>query len=145
MGVICPCGVYVHAFKENQKVKFAQRCLPINGNLTYEADLCTSTLEISTLSLKYEDKKTEGEIYSFLFTANAFTSICCKQEGLSCIVTVEGTGMINNKQYSFEAIFIANQVQDEEDIIEKFVIKKYFHQNGIISVPNGSIAAKGCQ
>ena len=142
MGVICPCGVRVHAVKENQKVKFASRCSPICGNLTYKADICTSTIENSSLSLMFEDKKTVGGIYSFLFIVNAFTSVCCKREGDNCIITAKGTGMINKKQYSFEAVFIATP--SNEEFVEKFTIKGFFHQNGIVSVPKGSITALGC-
>lgn len=145
MGIICPCGVVVDAFKKNHKVKFASRCSLVEGNLTYLADICTSTLEMSTLSLTFEDKKTIGGLYSFVFTANSFCSVTCKKEGKSCVVTVKGTGLIGKKQYSFEAVFRDVCIPGIPDVVEKFVIKSFFHQNGSVPVQAGSITARGCQ
>ena len=55
MGVICPCGVVVNAFSENNNVKIVGKRGTVKGNLTYLANVCVATLETSTLSLEFEN------------------------------------------------------------------------------------------
>ena len=144
MGVICPCGVIVNAFKEDENVKFNGVNGNITGNLTYEANVCVTTLASSTLSLQFEDTETPDQ-FSFIFTANHITSVTCKREGQNCVVTVQGTGIIGMKEYSFEAVFRDQVAQAANDIVQSFVINGFFDQNGAVPVTQGSIVALGCQ
>ena len=61
------------------------------------------------------------------------------------MVTVKGTGIVNGRQYSFEAVFRDQVAPAANDIVQSFVIKGFFDQNGAVSVPQGSIIALGCQ
>lgn len=144
MGVICPCGVKVKAFKEGENVKFNGVNGNITGNLTYVANVCVTTLASSTLSLQFEDTESPNQ-FSFLFTANSITSVTCKREGQNCVVTVKGTGMVGMKEYSFEAVFRDQVAQAANDIVQSFVINGFFDQNGAVPVTQGSIVALGCQ
>lgn len=144
MGVICPCGVKVNAFKAGENVKFKGVNGTITGNLTYLADVCVTTLTSSTLSLQFEDTETPNQ-FSFLFTANAITSVTCKREGMNCVVTVKGTGKVGMKEYSFEAVFRDQVAQAANDNVQSFVINGFFNQTGAVPVTQGSIVALGCQ
>ncbi|WP_397538259.1 hypothetical protein [Rummeliibacillus pycnus] len=144
MGVICPCGVLVDAFKEGENVKFTGVNGNIKGNLTYLANVCVTTLAASTLSLEFVDTETPGE-FSFLFTANDITSVTCKREGQNCVVTVTGTGFVGSSEFSFEAVFRDQVATAANDIVQSFVINGFFNQTGAVTVPQGSIVALGCQ
>lgn len=144
MGVVCPCGVMVNANKEGNNVKFEGVNGTITGNLTYLADVCVTTLAASTLSLAFEDTETPNQ-FSFLFTANAITSVTCKKEGQNCVVTVQGTGTVGMTEYTFEAVFRDQVAQAANDIVQSFVINDFFDQNGAVPVTQGSIVALGCQ
>ena len=144
MGVICPCGVKVNAHALREKVKFIGVCECRCGDLTYTADVCVTTLATSTLSLRFEDTKKPNR-YSFLFTANAITSVTCKKIGQNCVVTVTGTGTVGMKEYPFVAVFLDQGAKGENDIVQSFVIKGFFDQARAVSVNPGSIVALGCQ
>ncbi|MEK4229084.1 hypothetical protein [Solibacillus sp. FSL H8-0538] len=144
MGVICPCGVIVNATKQRENVKFDGVRGTITGNLTYLADVCVTTLASSTLSLAFDDTETPNQ-FSFLFTANAITSVTCVREGQNCVVTVKGTGTIGMQEFSFEATFRDQVAQAANDIVQSFVINGFFNQNGAVPVAQGSIVALGCQ
>lgn len=145
MGVICPCGVAVDAFAEGVNVRFKHKRKTVKGNLTYLGDVCATSLDKSTLSLTFKDTETKGSKYSFLFTANAITSVVCKKTGNNCRVTVKGTGLVNGKQYHFEATFTDQVENANVDIVKSFNITNFFSQNGSVPVPQGSIVSKGCQ
>ena len=144
MGVICPCGVKVDAYKECKNVRFNGVCRKITGDLTYLADVCVTSLASSTLSLKFEDTETPNR-FSFLFTANAITCVTCVREGQNCVVTVKGTGTIGMREYCFKAIFKDQVAQAANDIVQSFEINGFFDQNGAVPVTQGSIVALGCQ
>ncbi|KOP80364.1 hypothetical protein AMS59_02940 [Lysinibacillus sp. FJAT-14745] len=144
MGVLCPCGVKVNAFKESNNVKFDGVNGTIKGNLTYLADICVTTLATSTLSLEFDDTETPNQ-FSFLFTANDITSVTCKREGQNCVVTVQGTGTIGENEFSFEAVFRDQVATAAKDNVQSFVINNFFNQNGAVPVTQGSIVALGCQ
>lgn len=144
MGVICPCGIKVNANKKKQNVIFNGFCGEVTGNLTYLANVCVTTLAVSTLSLKFEDLVGSNK-FSFLFTANNITSVTCKKEGQNCVVIVQGTGTIGFKEYSFKAIFRDQGTPASNDIVQSFVINGFFNQNGAVPVAQGSIVALGCQ
>ncbi|WP_431028584.1 hypothetical protein [Lysinibacillus sp. LZ02] len=144
MGVICPCGVRVAAFALRENVRFSGVNGSIRGNLTYAANVCVTTLDTSTLSLQFEDTETPDQ-YSFLFTANAITSVQCRREGQNCVVTVEGTGIIGMTEYAFVAVFRDQVAQAANDIVQDFIITGYFDQTGAVPVSQGSIVALGCQ
>ena len=144
MGVICPCGVIVNGFSLNNNVKFTGQTGTVEGNLQYIADVCVTTLGTSSLSLTFTDTETPG-VNSFLFTANSITSVTCKQEGLNCVVTVEGTGLVNDVQYPFEAVFRDQVATAANDDVQMFEITGFFDQNGAAPVPQGTITALGCQ
>lgn len=145
MGVVCPCGVAVDAFAECVSTWFNHCKKMIEGEVTYLANVCAITLEKSTLSLKFTDTETKDSKYSFLFTANAITSVTCKKTWYGCRVTVKGTGIVNGKQYTFEAVF-NNQVENANvDIVEVFTITNFFRQKGSVPVSQGSIVSQGCQ
>lgn len=144
MGVICPCGIKVNAYKACEHVSFNGVCREITGNLTYLADVCITSLASSTLSLKFEDTETPNR-FSFLFTANAITCVTCVREGQNCVVTVQGTGTIGMKEYGFKATFIDRVAQAANDRVQSFEINNFFNQNGAVPVTQGSIVALGCQ
>ncbi|WP_186670337.1 hypothetical protein [Sporosarcina sp. BP05] len=144
MGILCPCGVSVNACSKNNNVEFISKCKMRRGNITYLANVCVTTLNKSTLSLEFVDTKRPCS-NNFLFTANAITSIVCKKDGQNCVVTVEGTGLVNGRQYSFKAVFRDQIAPAANDIVQSFVIKGFFDQNGAVCVPQGSIIALGCQ
>ena len=102
------------------------------------------TLNKSTLSLEFVDTERPCS-NNFLFTANAITSVVCKKDRENCVVTVEGTGLVNGRQYSFKAVFKDQIAPAANDIVQSFVIKGFFDQNGAVCVPQGSIVALGCQ
>jgi len=144
MGVICPCGVQVNAVSMNNNVKFTGQTGTVRGDLTYLANVCVTTLATSTLSLNFVDTETPG-VNNFTFTANAITSVTCRQEGQNCVVTVTGTGLVNGVQFPFEAVFRDQVATAANDIVQSFVITGFFDQNGAAPVPQGSIVALGCQ
>lgn len=144
MGVICPCGVKVNALIQNHRVQFTKRCKLIRGNLTYLAYVCSSKLKTSKLQLTFEEEEQYGN-NNFVFNAKEITSVDCKQKESSCIVTVKGTGVVNEKEYPFEGVFIDTNSQIANDVILSFKILGFFDQNGILAAPQGSIVAIGCQ
>ncbi|WP_342599952.1 hypothetical protein MHB48_02265 [Psychrobacillus sp. FSL H8-0483] len=144
MGRICPCGVHVDAFSEDNNVKFEGQNGTIEGNLTYMADVCITTLATSTLSLEFEDTETPG-LNDFTFTANEITTVECNQEGQNCVITVTGTGTINGDKLEFEAVFRDQVASAANDNVQSFVITGFFDQNGAAPVEQGSIMALGCQ
>ncbi|WML39225.1 hypothetical protein RCG19_18870 [Neobacillus sp. OS1-2] len=144
MGVLCPCGVNVNGFSLNNNVTFTGQTGTVEGNLLYIGDVCVATLGTSSLSLSFTDTETPGE-NSFVFIANAITSVTCKQEGQNCVVTVAGTGLVNDVQFPFEAVFRDQVATAENDDVQSFVITGFFDQNGAAPVPQGSITALGCQ
>ena len=144
MGNICPCGVSVDAFSEDNNVKFVGQNGTIEGNLTYLAEVCVTTLAASTLSLDFEDTETPGE-NDFTFTANEITSVVCRREGQNCEVTVTGTGLVNGMEFPFEAVFRDQVASANVDNVQSFVITGFFDQNGAAPVEQGSIVALGCQ
>jgi hypothetical protein len=144
MGILCSCGVLVtNAVSTNNNVKFVGQTGTTKGDLIYNADVCVTTLETSTLSLVFVDTETGAN--SFTFTANAITSVTCKQEGQNCVVTVDGTGLVNGVQFPFEAVFRDQVASAANDIVQSFVITGFFDQNGAAPVPQGTITALGCQ
>jgi GTPase involved in cell partitioning and DNA repair len=94
MGILCHCGVSVNTSAKKHKVKIKGKCKKIKGNLTYLADVCVTNPEKSTLSLELVDKKCP-KVNNFLFTANAITSVVCKEERQNSVVTIKGTGIVN--------------------------------------------------
>ncbi|MFJ7933872.1 hypothetical protein [Sporosarcina sp. NPDC096371] len=144
MGILCPCGVSVNASSQRNKVKFAFKCGTVTGNLTYCANVCITTLKKSTLSLKFVDTECPNR-KNFLFTANTITSVVCKKDGQGCEVTINGTGIVNGKQYPFIAVFRDQVATAAHDIVESFEIIGFFSQNGAVLVPQGSIIALGCR
>ena len=144
MGGICPCGVQVNAFARGVNVRFDGVRGNITGNLTYRANVCISTLNTSTLSLRFEDTETPNR-YNFLFTANEITDVTCRREGQNCVVTVQGTGLVGMTQYSFVAVFRDQVATAANDLVQSFVITEFFNQGGTVQVEQGSIVAVGCQ
>ncbi|WP_277587573.1 hypothetical protein [Psychrobacillus antarcticus] len=144
MGNICPCGVSVDAFSGDNNVKFDGQMGTIEGNLTYLAEVCVTTLAASTLSLDFEDTETPDE-NNFTFTANEITSVVCKREGQNCVVTVTGTGLVNGVEFPFEAVFRDQVASANVDNVQSFEITGFFDQNGAAPVEQGSIVALGCQ
>ena len=144
MGILCSCGVLVtNAVSTNNNVKFEGQTGTTEGTLTYNANVCVSTLATSTLSLNFLDTETGAN--SFTFIANAITSVTCKQEGQNCVVTVAGTGLVNGTQFPFEAVFRDQVATAANDDVQSFVIMGFFDQNGAAPVPQGTITALGCQ
>lgn len=141
---MCPCGVSVDAFSEDNNVKFEGQNGTIEGNLTYMAEVCITTLATSTLSLDFEDTETPG-LNDFTFTANEITSVECNQEGQNCVVTVTGTGTIDGDKLDFVAVFRDQVASAANDNVQSFVITGFFDQNGAAPVEQGSIIALGCQ
>jgi len=144
MGGICPCGVQVNAFARRVNVRINGVRGNITGNLTYRANVCISTLNTSTLSLRFEDTETPNR-YNFLFTANEITDVTCRREGQNCVVTVQGTGLVGMTQYSFVAVFRDQVATAANDLVQSFVITEFFNQGGTVQVEQGSIVAVGCQ
>ncbi|MET0960470.1 MAG: hypothetical protein ABWX58_09110 [Psychrobacillus psychrotolerans] len=144
MGNICPCGVSVDAFSDDNNVRFEGQMGTIEGNLTYLAEVCVTTLATSTLSLDFEDTETPDE-NNFTFTANEITSVVCNREGQNCVVTVTGTGLVNGMEFPFEAVFRDQVATANVDIVQSFEITGFFDQNGAAPVDQGSIVALGCQ
>ena len=144
MGGICPCGVQVNAFARGVNVRFDGVRGNITGNLTYRANVCISTLNTSTLSLRFEDTETPNR-YNFLFTANEITDVTCRREGQNCVVTVQGTGLVGMTQYSFVAVFRDQVATAANDLVQSFVITEFFNQGGTVPVQQGTIVALGCQ
>ncbi|WP_274307663.1 hypothetical protein [Solibacillus daqui] len=144
MGGVCPCGVRVNAFAEGVNVKFDGVSGNIRGNLTYLANVCITTLSTSTLSLRFEDTETPDH-FSFLFTANEITDVKCKREGKNCVIKVRGTGLIGMTEYPFKAVFRDQVATANNDLVQSFVIKGFFDQDGTVPVEQGSVVALGCQ
>ena len=144
MGTICPCGVLVDAFSEDNNVRFNGQTGTIEGNLTYLANVCVTRLTNSTLSLVFEDTETPNQ-NNFTFTANEITSVVCRREGQNCEVTVTGTGTVNGEEFPFEAVFRDQVASAAVDDVQSFVITGFFDQNGAAPVEQGSIIALGCQ
>ncbi|MGE8205249.1 hypothetical protein ACQKP0_11840 [Heyndrickxia sp. NPDC080065] len=148
MGIYCPCGVYVDAHSEINHIQKIVKCKcriikkVIRSRLSYLADICSTTLETSTLSLTYEDIQAPSN--SFFFKANSITSVICRQEGQICIVTVKGTGIVKGQQFPFEAVFCEGMEQSSS-IVQKFVIHGFFDQNDPLPVSQGTIVTRGCQ
>ncbi|WP_026693472.1 hypothetical protein [Peribacillus kribbensis] len=150
MGVRCSCGVLVNATKEDVNVKFNG----VNGNergtITYMANVCADTLATSTLSLTFTDTDGNPPDTSFDFTATAITSVTCRREGNTCVVTVTGTGSKTGfggdaTGLDFTAVFRDNQSPGvATDIVTSFDITGFFSQTGAEPVPNGTITALGC-
>ena len=134
----------VDACALGERVSIVRVKRSVRGNLTYTADVCITRLEDSTLSLQFEDTETPCR-YSFIFTANAITSVICRREGQNCVVTVEGTGTIDEIQHPFVAVFRDRVAQAANDIVQSFVITGVFAQTEPVSVSQGSIVALGCQ
>lgn len=144
MGTMCPCGVRVDAQATNQNVRFHGVRGSVCGNLTYLANVCVTTLDASTLSLRFVDTETPNR-FSFIFTANHITNVTCKREGQNCVVTVTGTGTVGMTQYTFTAVFRDQVANAANDIVQSFVINGFFDQSGAVPVAQGGIVALGCQ
>ncbi|WNS75837.1 hypothetical protein RRV45_02045 [Bacillus sp. DTU_2020_1000418_1_SI_GHA_SEK_038] len=154
MGVICPCGVIVQnpqdpndeAVSTSNNVQFEGQGGTITGDLFYRANICVTRLETSTLTLRFEDTETPDE-NNFTFTANAFTSVVCTQQGQNCSIEVTGTGTINGgmENFSFEAVFRDMVGQAQVDDVQSFEITGFFNQTGAAPIDQGSIIAQGCQ
>lgn len=142
MGTMCPCGVRVNAQANGVNVRFTGVMGNIRGNLTYLANVCVTTLAASTLSLRFVDTETGRN--SFLFTANRITSVTCRREGQSCVVTVTGTGFVGTTEYPFTAVFRDQVASAANDHVQSFVITGFFDQTGAVPVAQGSIVALGC-
>ncbi|MFS0687829.1 hypothetical protein AB1K89_01090 [Sporosarcina sp. 179-K 8C2 HS] len=145
MGMECPCGVLVNAVSRNNNVRFNGQMGTVEGDLTYMANVCVTTLAASTLTLHFTDTETMGGKNSFTFVANSITSVECNREGQNCEVTVTGTGIVNSVQFPFEAIFRDQVASANVDIVRSFVITGFFDQNGAAPVAQGSIIALGCE
>lgn len=145
MGLECLCGVKVDAFSCMHQVVFEEQQGTIRGDLTYYADVCVTTLAASFLSLDFEDTETCGGKNSFLFVSNAITSVECDQQGQNCEVTVSGSGVVNNVQYPFTAVFVDQTPMANVDLVKSFVITGFFDQNGTAPVAQGSVQALGCE
>lgn len=145
MGMECPCGVLVNAVSRRNNVRFNGQMGTVKGDLTYMANVCVTTLDTSSLTLQFTDTETMGGMNSFTFVANSITSVDCDREGQNCEVTVTGTGLINNVQFPFEAVFRDQVASANVDIVQSFVITGFFNQNGAAPVAQGSIVALGCQ
>lgn len=146
MGVLCPCSVVVDASILNKNVKFEGQQGNIRGNLFYLADVCTSTLAASTLSLEFEDTETPTGENDFTFVANEITSIRCRREGQNCRITVRGTGTINGgtEEFQFRAVFRDVVGQAAIDQVQSFVITDFFNQGGSSNVSQGTVVSGGC-
>lgn len=144
MGLECICGVKANAFASMQHVKFEEQQGTVRGDLTYYADVCVTILSASFLSLDFEDTETCGGKNSFLFVSNSITSVECDQQGENCEVTVSGSGVVNNVQYPFKAVFVDQTPMANVDLVKSFVITGLFDQNGTVPVAQGSIQALGC-
>lgn len=145
MGMECTCGVLVNAVSRRNNVRFNGQMGTVRGDLTYMANVCATTLDSSTLSLQFTDTETMGGMNSFTFVANSITSVECNKEGQNCEVTVTGTGLIDNVQFPFEAVFRDQVASANVDIVQSFVITGFFDQNGAAPVAQGSIVALGCE
>lgn len=144
MGLECPCGVKVDAQSFNNHVLFDDQECTIKGDLTYYVNVCISTLDSSFLSLDFEDEETVGGVNSFLFVANEFTAIECHQHDRNCEVKIYGTGIVNNLEYPFVAVFTDKREMAKIDVVKSFIIIGFFDQNGAAQVPRGSVNALGC-
>lgn len=144
MGLECLCGAKVDAVSCNNNVKFYGQLGTVRGDLSYYANVCVTTLGASFLSLDFEDTETCGGVNSFLFVSDAITNVMCEQQGQNCKVTVTGTGVVNNIQYPFTAVFVDQTAMANVDIVQSFVITSFFDQNGAAPVEQGSIIALGC-
>ncbi|WP_252503364.1 hypothetical protein [Sporosarcina sp. Marseille-Q4943] len=145
MGMECPCGVLVNAVSRDNNVRFNGQMGTVEGDLTYMANVCVTTLAASTLSLQFTDTETMGGVNSFMFVANSITSVECNRIGQNCEVTVTGTGLVNGQQFPFEAVFRDQVASAAVDIVQSFVITGFFDQNGAAPVAQGSIVALGCE
>ncbi|MCM3637611.1 hypothetical protein M3152_07740 [Sporosarcina luteola] len=144
MGMECPCGVLVNAVSRRNNVRFNGQMGTVRGDLTYMANVCVTTLAASSLSLEFVDTETMGGVNSFMFVANSFTSVVCRREGQNCEVTVTGTGLVDDDQFPFVAVFRDQVAPANVDIVQSFVITGFFNQNGAAPVAQGSIIALGC-
>lgn len=117
---------------------------PVEGDLTYLADVKVSNLDKSTLSLQFVDTETPDD-HSFTFTANRIASVECQPFGKCCVITVTGTGLVNDEEYSFEAVFRDEGTSPGDDSVISFVITDFFTQDGRAKITSGSIEANGCQ
>lgn len=145
MGLECLCGVKVDALSCMNHVKFEEQHGTVHGDVTYYADVCLTTLSGSFLSLDFEDLETCGGSNSFLFVSNTITNVECDQQGLNCVVTVTGSGVVNNIQYPFTAVFVDQTPFAKVDLVKSFIITGFFNQNGAAPVAQGSIKALGCE
>ncbi|MFC5603340.1 hypothetical protein [Sporosarcina koreensis] len=144
MGMECTCGVLVNAVSRRNNVRFQGQMGTVKGDLTYMANICVTSLDTSSLSLQFTDTETMSGKNSFTFIANSITCVECKREGQNCVVTVTGTGLVNNVQFPFEAVFRDQVASANVDIVQSFVITGFFNQNGAAPVAQGSIVALGC-
>ncbi|KXH79764.1 hypothetical protein [Sporosarcina sp. HYO08] len=144
MGIYCPCGVNVNATAQYRFVTFTHYNWPVEGDLTYLADVKITNLDKSTLSLNFVDTETPND-HSFTFTANRIASVKCQPFGACCVITVIGTGLVNGQEYSFEAVFRDEGRAPGDDSVISFVITDFFDQNGRTKITSGSIEAIGCQ
>ncbi|HEY2420271.1 MAG TPA: hypothetical protein VGI04_02575 [Neobacillus sp.] len=150
MGVRCSCGALVSATKENVNVKFVGINGNVKGTITYLADVCADTLDTSTLSLTFVNND-GGTDTSFTFEVNPLlagteiTSVTCKREGNTCVVTVTGVGQKSGfggaALLAFTAVFRDGPAVDN---VQSFDIPGFFAQTGAEPLPNGSITALGC-
>lgn len=147
MGIQCPCGVRVDATATGVNVQFVSGMgTPVNetGNLTYNADVCVTTLSKSTVRLQFVDT-TQPMTRSFTFTSTSITDVDCDRQGPNCVVTVKGRGMVlgSSTTYDFEAVF-RDQASGTHDQVTNFIIAGFFRQTGAVNVAQGSVKALGC-
>ncbi|MFD1203669.1 hypothetical protein ACFQ38_00765 [Sporosarcina contaminans] len=144
MGNQCPCGVIVNASAANKHVRFLGHRGTVKGDLTYQANVCVDRLQTSTLSLKFIDKDCDGRDHSFQFIADTILEVDCVNEGNCCLIGIIGSGTVNGARHDFAAIFMDQAPPETTDRVKLFVIDQFFDQNGIVSVPQGTIMNQGC-
>lgn len=151
MGVRCSCGAVVDATKLGVNVKFNGVNGNETGDITYTANVCADTLDASTLFLGFTNTDGNPPDTSFSFTVSplvagtSITSVTCRLEGNTCVITVMGvgfkTGFGGDAFLSFTAEFRDGPGVDN---VQSFTITDFFEQTGAEPLPDGSITALGC-
>jgi hypothetical protein len=143
MGLICSCGVLVDGSADNVNVIFENMVGNECGTLTYSANVCADTLNLSTVGLTFVDNGGCPN-KSFTFTSTMITNVTCMQEGQNCVISVAGVGLVNGVEYLFKAVFRDQVSPSNVSIVTSFVITNFFTQGGAVTLEQGDITAQGC-
>ncbi|QCJ44597.1 hypothetical protein FAY30_23400 [Bacillus sp. S3] len=98
MGLSCSCGVRSRPTATTLSItlNFVDGGLR-SGPLIITVDACTDRLELSTISVSFDDQSGLLPNKSFSFTSTSITGISCSDFRDDCAVSIQGMGLVTGE------------------------------------------------